>query len=380
MSDDTLTAAEEQNASLPSGGNEPPEPEGLDQPTLSLGAFPIDSLMIRTEMRSVFETVRRIDSANYIMDPDFQRDFVWELKRQSKLIESAILRIPLPVFYLAEMRGGKIVVVDGLQRLTTFHRYLKGHFSLTGLEFASELNGKKFTDLAPALQNRIEDTQLTLYLIDAKVPEQAKYEIFDRVNSGVALTRQQMRNCLFVGEGTHWLGKMAKSEAFIAATELGLNWRTMRDRECINRFAGFYLLGEKKYQGDMDRFLSETLIHLNENCGIEEFDRLTQAFELTMRRNRSLFGRHAFRTSMQSDHAHAGRAIINVALFDVFSVLLADLSDEILEKFRAKLVAGSRELLADWHFIESITRSTNSTKRVQYRFQAVRELLTSLTT
>jgi hypothetical protein len=99
------------------------DPEGLDQDPLDLGAFPIDSLMIRTEVRSVFEVVRRIDSGQYIMDPDFQRDFIWEPARQSKLIESAILRIPLPVFYLAERVDGRIVVVDGLQRLTTFHRF-----------------------------------------------------------------------------------------------------------------------------------------------------------------------------------------------------------------------------------------------------------------
>src|SRR5437016_4168236 len=114
----------------------PPEPEGLDTDEFELGVFPIDSLMIRTEVRSVFEIARRIDSGQYIMDPDFQRDFVWDLDRQSKLIESAILRIPLPVFYLAETRDGKNVVVDGLQRLTTFHRFLTNQFALTGLAFA----------------------------------------------------------------------------------------------------------------------------------------------------------------------------------------------------------------------------------------------------
>src|SRR5688500_8495345 len=91
----------------------PPEPEGLDIDPFELGVFPIDSLMIRTEVRSVFEIARRIDSGQYVMDPDFQRDFVWDLDRQSKLIESAILRIPLPVLYLAETRDGKNVVVDG---------------------------------------------------------------------------------------------------------------------------------------------------------------------------------------------------------------------------------------------------------------------------
>src|SRR5438552_3469481 len=88
------------------------EPEGLDQEELNLGSFPIDSLMIRTETRSVFEVSRRIDNGLYIMDPDFQRDFIWDVDRQSKLVESSILRIPLPVFYLAETLSGSVVVVD----------------------------------------------------------------------------------------------------------------------------------------------------------------------------------------------------------------------------------------------------------------------------
>ena len=151
----------------------PQEPiEGLGDPS-DIGAYPLDSMMIRTETRTIHDVVvRRVGKGFYIMDPDFQRDFVWDDKRQSRLIESVLMRIPLPVFYLAENTDGKLVVVDGLQRLTTFKRFLGEELRLQLAN--SPLHGKTFNGLPPKLQNRIEDTQLTLYLIDSKAPDRAR--------------------------------------------------------------------------------------------------------------------------------------------------------------------------------------------------------------
>jgi hypothetical protein len=339
------------------------EPEGLDTQDLNFGSFPIDSLMIRTETRSVFEVCRRIDSEQYIMDPDFQRQFVWNVDRQSKLIESALLRIPLPVFYLAETLDGKVVVVDGLQRLTTFHRFVKGQFSMRGLAFAKELNGSKFKDLDASLQNRLEDTPLTLYLIDSQVPDEAKYEIFERVNGGVPLTRQQMRNCLYVGEATRWLGRMADHGDFLEATSRSLNWRTMRDRECINRFAGFHLRGVNEYSGDMEDFLNRTLKGMNTSC---DFEQLSANFLKSMRINEAIFGKHAFRKSMQ---AGSSRSVINVALFDIFSTEFAAWPEEKAIANAAAIRNASRDMLEDETFLDAISRSTNSTRNVRIRFE-----------
>lgn len=353
----------------------PEEPEGLDNDALDLGAFPIDSLMIRTETRSVFEIVRRIDSKQYIMDPDFQRDFVWEIGRQSKLIESAILRIPLPVFYLAETRDGKIVVVDGLQRLTTFFRFLKGEFALSGLAFAKQLEGKFFKDLPPAMQNRLEDTPLTLYLIDAKVPESAKYEIFERVNSGIPLTRQQMRNCLFIGESTRWLARMAKEKIFIQATMGGLNSKTMRDRECINRFAGFHLFGYENYDGRMEDFLNETLRRMNGKLRPDDYAGLSSKFRNSMEANQLIFGRHAFRKTLANPTNSWGRSVINVALFDVFSTLLAETPIDLIKEKVVAIGRDSAKLVNLYEFNDAISRSTNSTRNVRIRFALAKEML-----
>ncbi|MDA6365730.1 DUF262 domain-containing protein, partial [Escherichia coli] len=103
-------------------------------------------------------------------------DFIWSEEKQSKLIESCLMRIPLPVFYVAEDKDGKIIVVDGLQRLTTFKNYLSDKFSLSysnsnGLNEHATFLGKKFSELPIKLQERIEDTQLIFYILDEKAPE-----------------------------------------------------------------------------------------------------------------------------------------------------------------------------------------------------------------
>ena len=112
---------------------------------LSLGDYPIDTLLIRTENRTVHDVLRRIDQGQYVMDPEFQRAFIWDDVKQSRLIESVLMRIPLPVFYLAEDSEGRMVVVDGLQRLSTFHRFVSGGFRLK-LEKQAGLNGKRFRE------------------------------------------------------------------------------------------------------------------------------------------------------------------------------------------------------------------------------------------
>ena len=123
--------------------------EGMGDPQEgSWGDYPLDSLLIRNDRRTVYEVLRRIEKGGYIMDPEFQRDFIWTREQQSKLIESVVMRIPLPVFYLAEDQEGRMVVVDGRQRLTTLQRFVNNEFQLN-LNNRTDLHGKKFKDLSP---------------------------------------------------------------------------------------------------------------------------------------------------------------------------------------------------------------------------------------
>ncbi|WP_202976774.1 GmrSD restriction endonuclease domain-containing protein [Candidatus Oscillochloris fontis] len=359
-------------------------PEGFDTTTFDLGNYPIDSLLIRSEQRTVFDVLRRMERGHFILNPDFQRDFVWDEAKQSKLIESTLMRIPLPVFYLAENDEGKVIVVDGLQRLSTLQRFLNNDLVLRGLGTDSgepneyresqRLNGMRFNDLPAKLQNRIEDTQLILYLIDAKVPERARLDIFDRVNSGVPLSRQQMRNSLYVGPATRWLKEQAQSADFLQATGGSLNSSTMRDREAINRFCAFLLFGVEGYRqssSDMDGFLARTLKMINTQPPSWIADHLTKPFQRSMRNNYQIFQRHAFR---KHTDPHANRNVINIALFDIYSVLMTRYSEQFVAQHTEEFHQRFYLLLRNPDFQVAITNATNGLRQVTERFEAIKNI------
>jgi hypothetical protein len=357
--------------------NQPQDVEGVDDSQSEGwgGDYPLDAVFVRNEARTVQEVVRRIKAGRYQLDPEFQRDFVWPIEKQSRLIESCVMRIPLPVFYVAEALDGRIAVVDGLQRLTTFSRFLGNEFSLS-LKAAQDrpqhpLHGQKFDDLPVSLKERIEDTQLTLYILDAKAPERAKLDIFERVNNGVPLSRQQMRNCLFTGPATQWLRNVSTSPEFLEATGGSLNQKSMRDREAINRFCGFYLLGEQAYTaGDMDDYLARALDKMQ--SGSVDLEQLRINFLHSMKMNSLLFKGHAFRKSLASKTPSTARTVLNIALFDVFSVLFIGVDASTIVEKADILRNVLRELFQNYDFLHAISYSTNSTRQIQKRFTLAR--------
>lgn len=350
------------------------EIEGIDQDIDdSLGEYPIDTVLIRNESRTVHDVLRRIEKGGYIMDPDFQRDFIWSVEKQSKLIESILMRIPLPVFYLAENSEGRMVVVDGLQRLSTFRQFVNNKLKLK-LPKQKELNGKIFNDLPPKLQNRIEDCNLILYQIDSKVPTQALLDIFDRVNSGEPLSRQQMRNCLFMGNATKFLKSESSSDIFIQATGKSLKPEKMRDREFINRYCAFKLLRIEQYTGDMDDFLANALKKMN-SLNERDIERLSLDFKTSMKNNVKVFNRHAFR---KHSSLNEGRIVINASLWDVMSVGLSQYSENIVEARAEQLRAEFYELLKNQVFLDAITLGTNQVSRVKDRFSMFNQLLSEV--
>ena len=354
------------------------EGQGDPHADVDENVYPLNDVMVRSETRTVAEVVKRIKRGRFFLDPDFQRDFVWEPPKQSKLIESCLMRIPLPVLYVAERKeDGLIAVVDGLQRLTTFVRFLGNKLALTGLGHDHPWNGKRFSDLPADIQERAEDTQLTLYILDKGAPPRAQLDIFERVNSGAVLTRQQMRNAIYNGHGTRWLRKMAKDKSFLTSTGRSLNAKTMRDREAINRFAGFCLLGWKSYvNGDMDEFLAKTLDELNRADNDVLRHELEEAFIQSMRNNHELFDRHAFRRSLATEGRGRGRrSVINIALFDVLSWVFTKIPRERFDEDRDEIEQIIIELVEDSDFELAITHSTNSTKPVQARFGMVEQAL-----
>jgi hypothetical protein len=334
------------------------------------GDYPIDTVLIRNENRTVFDVVRRINAGGYVMDPDFQRDFIWQPDKQSKLIESVLMRIPLPVFYLAEDEQGRTIVVDGLQRLSTFKSFLNNDLRLR-LPGQKELDKRRFKDLSAKLQNRVEDCNLVLYIVDAKVPERARLDIFDRVNGGVPLTRQQMRNCLYNGPATRFLKSEAQIPLFKESTGSSLKTQTMRDREFVNRYCAFRLLPVEDYKGDMDAWLAGALTKMN-RMDASSLEVLSNEFRTALSNNLRLFGAQAFRKHQPGQDR---RGILNASLWDVMITGLAAFPPEVVDAGSQELRKRFYSLITDEQFVLSITYSTNSTDRVRYRFEVMRKML-----
>ena len=103
-------------------------------------------------------------------------------------------------------------------------------------------------------------------------------DIFDRVNSGVRLTRQQMRNALYMGAATRFLKDEARTKIFLQATGYSLEPKIMRDREFVNRFCAFQLLNRELYTGNMDEFLAQALKKMN-GLKSEELSHLSADFQ-----------------------------------------------------------------------------------------------------
>ncbi len=356
---ETSTASNDQTggqSEQPIDGYDPPIPGGWE-------GYPLDELAIRDERRTTSDVIRRIKHERIVLDPDFQRGFVWDKNKQSRLIESILLRIPLPVFYVAEDDGGRLIVVDGRQRLSTLLHFLDDKLALQ-LKDRPELDGSRFSELDVRLQNRVEDCQLLFYIIDRSVPERARLDIFERVNGGEVLTRQQMRNAIYNGPATTFLRREAETGLFLEATGGSLNSGKMQDREMINRFCSFRLLPLDKYRGDMDEWLAKGLEFMN-NASQDEMEKLSKRFRRAMKNNLLVFGRQAFRKHHTQDQR---RSTLNASLFDIMSTHLAKYSESRVEENAEILRRKFFELMDDEKFLNAISFSTNSTLAVNTRF------------
>ena len=347
------------------------EPEGIEKGGAPWGDYPLDEMLIRNDHRTVRDVLHRIEQRRYVMNPDFQRDFIWAEDKQSKLVESVIMRIPLPVFYMAEDSEGRMVVVDGLQRLSTFKRFVGGELELR-LPDRPELDGKRFADLQPKFQNRVEDCNLIFYIIDSKAPERARLDIFERVNGGLQLTRQQMRNCLYMGKATQFLKEESETGIFKDATGGSLNSKTMRDREFVNRFCAFQVLGVDCYKrGDMDHFLACSLRRMNEMKD-KDLSEISTMFRRGLANNYFLFERHAFR---KHEPGQEKRSVINASFWDVMSTGLSRYSTAHIEEHAESLREAIQLLLWDEEFNTAITYGPNDPKKVKVRFEMARTAL-----
>ena len=338
--------------------------------------FDPDQIKINTRPILVEQLVARIKHSEIDLAPDFQRHSnLWKDENRSRLIESLLLRIPIPVFYVAADEDDNWSVVDGVQRMSTIYDYVTGVFPLTRLEYL-RLDGQKYDALPRPLQRRISETQFIVNVIEPGTPEEVMFNVFRRINTGgMMLNAQEIRHALNPGHVRDYLKTLAESAEFITATKGNIKPIRMADRECVLRFLAFYIDSPEEYTtDDLDGFLGNAMQKINKMSS-EERDACSAAFKKAMRAASDIFGEYAFRKTSRSDRKRP----ISKILFEVWSAQLARCSPDqirVLVKRREDVQCRFMELIAkDDEFERAISLSTNTVRRVQKRFQAVQQLI-----
>jgi hypothetical protein len=345
--------------------------------------FDPDDIDVVTRSMTVDLLLSRTGSGMIDLQPDFQRRWgVWDTRRQSRLIESLLLRIPLPVLYAAEDDDERWEIVDGIQRLSTIARFIKPEIIgeapliLNGLEYLSDYEGKDFEGLAPRLKMRLRETELIIHLIRKGTPPEVKFNIFARINTGgMALSAQELRHAITPGKARDLLEQWAGLSSFVRGTDGSVQSIRMDDRELVLRFIAFFLLGLQNYKvPDMDGFLISAMKAINTTSD-SELAAVQLAFVSAMETARTIFGRDAFRKRFDRD---AGRLPINKAVFEALSVNLARLSHTqlaTLEKRGEAMRDGFVELCHDRSFESAISQGTSDIRKVNRRFSAINDLI-----
>lgn len=338
------------------------------QITITVKPLIIDSLIKRMSSEPM-----RID-----LNTEFQRrGNLWKDDVQSRLIESLLVRIPLPAFYFDGSDDNRWEVVDGLQRLYTLKNFvIDKTLKLSNLEYLKQYEGSGFEDLPAFLKGRIEETHVTAYIINPGTPLEVKFNIFKRINTGgLPLKPQEVRHALNQGIPADFVEELAILPEFAQATDNALSrMKRMEDRDFVTRFIAFYN-GYKDYQPDLDTYLNDAMSNLR-NLHQAQRNKIKEDFIKAMNVAYQIFEKDAFRKRYNIKDK---RKLLNKALFDSLSVNLAILSSEDIKKLIRKKEAIKKKFVelmkTDQKFETAITSGTGKLASIQYRFDKVKEIL-----
>ncbi|EKJ91623.1 Protein of unknown function DUF262 [Bacteroides finegoldii] len=377
-----MEAPEEKNIDFE--GDETLNPSSLVVEEAVEDVYPDAVLNIARETGSVFQLKRRWEKTPSMLDltPPFQRNLVWSSKQKSELIESIIMGIPLPAFYVKENPEGVYVVVDGKQRLSTLFDFIDGKFKLEGLSILKDHVKSYFSDLSPIEQNKIEDYTLTINVIKAPTSDRVTFDLFDRVNrGGTNLNNQEMRNALYQGTSTRLIDELAENMNFLDATENTIPPKHMKDRYLILRFLAFYMWNEHlsvdietglrlEYKSNLEDFLGKTMAYLN---NLTSQDKLIARLKIVFNDCMYYAAKYVvplggFR--LPSDGGRQKRPI-NMAFFESFSYLIAKM-DEVNENHVREVYFS---ILSNKEYVNSLTYSVDSRKQTYLRYEIIKSYL-----
>lgn len=367
----------------------------IEEELESNGEPPFDATKIRvvTKNPTIDLILKRIKEGALNLEPDFQRSpLIWSKVAQSRLIESILVRIPLPSFYIDASNEDEWLIVDGLQRLSTLKSFvLDKNLKLTGLEYLTELNDKGFDELSRNYQRRIEETEIIINSIEQHTPENVKFHIFKRINTGgLPLSSQEIRHVIYQGKSTQLLKKLSNSKDF--QETIGINKKNnkittrMSDQEFILRFLAFYITPYTQYnKKSLEEFLNNAMKILNKSSN-EMLEIYEQKFDLSITIAQNVFGEFSFRKLTRDKKR---KYPPNKALFETWLVNFANLDchqrdvletrkQDVYDKFLDLInyLGEDKEIQEKCReFNKAITYGTSQIQQVRYRFRCIEELI-----
>ena len=351
-------------------------PARVDKPR-----YKADEIYVENKPFSISTIMELINDDDLEISPSFQRRFVWDKTRQSKLIESILLGLPLPSIYLSQYSDGKLTIVDGLQRITTIKRFMENKLILCNMEYFKECNGKTYSQLKevlPLLQyRRIRQTQIMSFVIDYRSPTALKFDLFRRLNTGgKTLNEQEIRNCLSRPHVQKLLIEMIETNEFALATCRSLKDIRMAAQESALRFMYFY----DRYSvdtpvGDYDGLMSsalDTYVEYLNGKSVGELDIYKDLFRRSLQMSYDLFGEQAFR---KIDLSSTKKYALNKSLMLAITVLLARHYDKYKEKVSqgmTLITELANLLVTDQKLTKMITTSTTHKASIQYTMETLK--------
>ncbi len=279
--------------------------------------------------RSLSELKRWFDEGELVVDPEWQRNFVWNRKQSSKLIESFLLNIPVPVVYLAQTEEGTYEVIDGLQRLKSVFEFFDNGFPLSGMDIRTDLNGMRFKDMDTSTQRKLRNSTLRSFELTHGNGSDFHFIVFERLNTGgTKLNEMEIRNCIYRGKLNDLIKELAEDTEFIQCINSKKLPVRMGDRYLVLRFLAFYERTHHRYTKGLKKFLNDFL-EAYRNTSQEKISEYRRVFQKCMKASYTIFGGYSFR--LKSRKARQSKSIsigewnpqVNAAVFQAVATSFA---------------------------------------------------------
>ncbi|MBO9689986.1 MAG: DUF262 domain-containing protein [Mitsuaria chitosanitabida] len=337
-----------------------------------------NALVLQASDLSLETIAAMVDSAAIDVSPRYQRRDRWTGEAQAELIESFLLNVPVPPVYLAEDDFGTYSVIDGKQRITAIHRFMREAFSLEGVKKFKEVEGLKFSNLPKQLQNALNiRPYVRVVTLLKQTDPQLKYEVFTRLNTGgEPLNAQEIRNALYRGAFNDILFSLSEDEFLRQQLKIKTNKETpyseMQDVEAVLRFL---CLSEtwQQFEGDMRRSL-DSYAAAHQLASKQKQTILRTRFAEAISRCEAIWGSNAFRRFEKGTM----RDQFMSAMYDAQMIAMSELSATQYKKIetrKAAFLVGFMGLFKDQKFVDAIRVSTNSPSKVVYRITKIKELM-----